>query len=281
MMMTKINGCDIHYEMMGEENGKTIFFIHGGPGLGDCRGDVLSFSSLASEFRLVFLDMRGSGRSENIPPFTHEQWVEDINGLRQHLGLDTIILHGSSYGGFIVLEYLLKYQEYVSHAILNVTAANNEHHYAAIENALNSNLPGISPDRIRRLFEGLVHSDEDFKDLYAAIQPLYAMKPDEETMKQKLESIYFHYQTHNFAFNHNLKNYDLTSRLQEIHVPVLVTGGRKDWITPIEYSEEIARGIESATLVVFEENGHSLVREKTDEYISHLKSFLSHQPVSQ
>jgi proline iminopeptidase len=280
-MFETINGCKLYYEILGEENKDTIFFIHGGPGLGDCRGDVLSFAPLASDYRLVFIDMRGSGRSEDVGPFSHDQWVEDINELRKHVGADKIAIHGSSYGGFITLEYLLKYQEHVSHGLLNVTSANNEHHYAAIENALNSNLPGIDPERMKRLFEGEVLSNEDFRDLYGAILPLYAMKPDEAVMKSKLDAIHFHYATHNYAFNQNLANYNLNPRLHEIKVPVLVTGGRHDWITPPECSEEIAAGIPNAKLVIFENNGHSLVREKTEEYINLLNEFISQTPVSQ
>jgi proline iminopeptidase len=275
-----INGCQLYYEVLGEENNETLFFIHGGPGLGDCRGDVLSFAPLASDFRLVFLDMRGSGRSEDVPPYTHDQWVEDINELRKHIGVEKIMIHGSSYGGFIALEYVLKYQQHVSHAFFNVTSANNEHHYAAVENALNSNLPGIDQERLKRLFEGTVESNEDFKSLYGSILPLYAMNPDEEVMKSKLDAIYYHYATHNYAFNKNLETYNLNPRLHEINVPVLVTGGRHDWITPAECSEEIAAGISSAKLVIFENNGHALVREKTEEYMNLLKEFVQQPTVS-
>ncbi|MFZ3590445.1 alpha/beta fold hydrolase [Bacillus sp. DJP31] len=280
-MLITINNCQLYYEVLGEEHKETILFIHGGPGLGDCRGDVLSFAPLASTYRLVFIDMRGSGRSQDVAPYTHDQWVEDINELRKHFGLNKIIIHGSSYGGFIAQEYVLKYQSHVSHALFNVTSANNEHHYAAIENALNSNLPGIDQDRMRRLFEGNVQSNDDFKDLYSAIMPLYAMIPDEEIMKSKLESIHFHYETHNYAFNQNLATYNLNSRLHEIKVPVLVTGGRHDWITPIECSEEIVANIPNARLVIFENNGHSLVREKTEAYINLIKEFVLQAPVSQ
>ncbi len=281
-MYITINGCNIYYEIHGADhhNQGTIFFIHGGPGLGDCRGDVLSFAALASKYRLVFLDMRGSGRSEDVPPYTHEQWVEDINELRKQIGADYIMIHGSSYGGFIAMEYVLKYQQHVTHAFFNVTSADNQHHYAAIENALKSQLPGIDAERLRRLFEGEVLSNEDFRELYGAILPLYAMKPDEKVMKEKLDSIYFHYETHNFAFNHNLAVYNLKPLLHEIKIPVLVTGGRHDWITPAECSEDITDGIENAKLVIFENNGHSLIREKTDEYIKLLTDFVEGTPVS-
>jgi proline iminopeptidase len=274
-MYTTINDNQLYYEVHGKEDGEPIFFIHGGPGLGDCRNDIQTFSILEDQYKLVFLDMRGSGRSEAKPPFTHEQWTEDIHELRHQLALGKINIHGSSYGGFIALEYVLRYPEYVSRVMLNVTSSNNRHHYLAIENALKSNLPGIDRDMLERLFAGKVKSNEEFKEMFGAILPLYAVQYDEEKARERLEAIYFHYQTHNDAFRYNLENYNLTERLHEIKVPVLVTGGRHDWITPAECSEETAAGIEGSTLVIFEDNGHSLIREKTEQYTSLLKDFLS------
>lgn len=274
-MITKINGCDIYYEVHGKEDGDPIFFIHGGPGMGDCRGDVATFSPLGDQYKLVFLDMRGSGRSEDTPPYTHEQWAEDIDQLRELLGFEKIAIHGASYGGFISLEYALRFPERLSHVLLNVTAASNEHHNLAIENALNSKLPGIHLDMLERLFGGRVNSNEEFKEMYAAIQPLYAVKFNPEEAKAKLDGIYFHYATHNAAFSENLAHFDVRSRLGEINVPVLVTGGRLDWIVPAKYSEEMAAGIPGAKLVIFEENGHSLIREKSGEYLNLVRNFLS------
>jgi len=274
-MFATINDCQLYYEVHGNENGHPIFFIHGGPGLGDCRADVHTFAPLGDQFKLIFLDMRGSGRSEEKPPFTHDQWIDDIDQLRQTLGLDKITIHGSSYGGFISLEYALKYQQNLSHVLLNVTAATNEHHYIAIENALNSNLPGIEKDMLERLFNGEVSSNDEFKEMYSAILPLYAaVEFDPVAAKAKLDSIHYHYATHNAAFHDNLRTYDLRGRLPEISVPVLVTGGRLDWITPAENSEEIAKGIPGSKLVIFEKNGHSLVREESEQYLALVREFI-------
>jgi proline iminopeptidase len=278
-MLTELNGCQIYYEVHGKEDGDPIFFIHGGPGLGDCRGDVLTFAPLGEEYKLVFLDMRGSGRSADIPPFTHAQWADDIEALRQQLGFGKIAIHGSSYGGFISQEYALRYPDSISHVFLNVTAANNEHHYMAIKNALNSNLPGINKGMLERLFNGEVASNEEFKEMYGAILPLYAVEYDPEVGKAKLDAIFYHYATHNAAFHENLSQYDLRDRLNEIKVPTLITAGRLDWIVPAVYSEEMARKIPGSKLVVFEKNGHSLVRERSEEYLTLLKDFLTKEEV--
>lgn len=274
-MLTVLNGCEIYYETLGEKEGKdAIFFIHGGPGLGDCRGDVNTFADLSDEYYLVFIDMRGSGRSAEVPPYTHEQWVDDIDALRKLLGLEKIILHGASYGGFIVQEYVLRYPENTKAILLNVTAPDNEHHYKAIENALNSDKADVNLENLTRLFEGKVKSNDDFRELYASILPLYTMKQDVEAQKAKLDGIYFHYETHNAAFHENLKSFDLKDRLHEVKVPSMVTAGKHDWIIPPEYSKAIADRIPNATFVLFENYGHSLVREQGDVYKGLVRKFL-------
>jgi proline-specific peptidase len=273
-MFATINGNMIYYEVHGKEHGEAIFFIHGGPGLGDCRGDIKAFSSLGNEYKLVFLDMRGSGRSEGKPPFTHEQWTSDIDGLRKYLGIDRIKILGGSYGGFLSLEYVLRYPEHVTHVILRDTAASSNYNDLSIQKALDSNLPGIDQDMLHRLFEGRVRSNEEFKQMFTAILPLYTVEYDEEVARQRLDAIFYHYETHNFAFSQNKPKYDLSRRLREIEVPVLVTVGRHDWITPVVCSEDIAKGIGSSKLVIFENSGHSPHVEENEQYVKLVREFL-------
>src|SRR5699024_418688 len=222
-MLTTINGCDIYYTVKGNPAGETIFFIHGGPGMSDSRGDEAAFSALGDTYQLVFMDNRGSGRSDTVPPYTHEQWTSDIDAMRAHLGLEKIIILGGSYGGFLTLEYTLRYPERVKAVMLRDTAANHDHHHLSIEKALNSQLPGIDHGMLRRLFAGEVRSNDEFKEMIRAILPLYTVKEDKEADERQLENIYFHYETHNYAFSVNQKQYNVEARLPEINVPVLIT----------------------------------------------------------
>lgn len=275
-MKTLINGCRIYYEIFGSSQATdTIFFIHGGPGLGDCRGDIFTFKDLQEHYQLVFLDMRGSGRSEEVPPYTHRQWIEDIDELRKKLGIEKIILHGSSYGGFIVQEYAIAFPEHTKKIVLNVTAPDNEHHETAIANALESGKTNVTKDELERLFNGEVNSNEDFKTLYRRILPLYTMKQDKKAQEEKLAQIYFHYDTHNAAFHENLKNFDVKDRLPGISAPALVVAGKHDWIIPAKYSRQIAELIPHSIFVLFENYGHSLVREQGEVYKSILRQFLN------
>lgn len=274
-MKVMLNGCNIYYKVKGNQKGETIFFIHGGPGMSDSRGDEAAFSELGDNYQLVFMDNRGSGRSDTVPPYTHEQWIADIDALREYLGIEKIIILGGSYGGFLTLEYTLHYPERVKAVILRDTASNNKHHHLSVEKALNSKLPGIDESMLKRLFDGEVESNEEFKKMIRAILPLYTVEENPKADEQQLNGIYFHYETHNYAFSVNQKKYDVKSRLPEIKAPVLITVGVHDWVTPVECSDELATEIKNNTYVKFQDSGHSPHVEENEDYLKLVREFLN------
>jgi len=74
--------------------------------------------------KLIFIDERGSGRSqklEDASKYTVENMVEDVEDVRQALGLGKISLMGHSYGGVLAQAYALKYQKNLTHLILGST----------------------------------------------------------------------------------------------------------------------------------------------------------------
>ena len=272
-MYVTINDAQLYIEIYGEENERSILFLHGGPGMGDCRGDILTFKEkLENEYKLVFVDLRGSGRSTDIPPYSHEQWVEDIEEIRKQCNLTKLIILGSSYGGFLAQEYAVKYPENVEYLILNVTSPDDRNSGVAIRNAIESQID-ITLVELTRLFNGEVQSNEDFKMLYKKIQPLYVKDFDPVKAEERLNSIFFHYETHNVAFK-NLVNFDMLPKLKDLTCKVLITSGEKDWITPPECGEKIYNASPQAVFIVFKEYGHSFVREIPSDFIAILQRFL-------
>jgi proline-specific peptidase len=271
-MWAEINGIRLFYEVRG--SGPAIMTLHGGPGISDHRSNLAAFGDLADSFTVVAYDHRGSGLSEGEPPFSHEQWVADCEALRRHLGLGKVVMIGGSYGGFLTLEYALRYPENLAAVILRDTAASFKYDARATETALNSGLPGIDRESMRRFMEGYVIDNEDFKQLWLATQPLYTVAFDPEEARRKAESIRFRYQTHNYTFQHVFPGWDIVDRLKEIQVPVLVTVGRHDWITPVEASEELHRHLPDSELVIFEQSGHSPQFEEKAKYLATVRDFI-------
>lgn len=277
-MFITINGAELFVDIQGE--GPPIIAHHGGPGMSDHRNAKVAFAPLADAYQIINFDARGSGRSSAIPPYTHEQWVSDLDALRDHLGFDTFIMTGGSYGGYIALEYTLTHPKRVTHLILRDTAASHAYEQQAKAKALaRASEFGIDADDLNRIFAGQVKDDDDFRHVFAQIAPLYDANYDPDKTARWLDTIIFRAETHNAAFAHNVPNFDLTNRLGEIKVPTLIIVGRHDWITPLEASEELATGIPNAELVIFENSGHSPQQEEHEKFVAVVRDFLARHGV--
>jgi len=95
------HGVLIYYKSIG--HGTPLFILHGGPGAS--HDYFLPYLlPLARQNRLVFIDERGSGRSEkleDVSAYTVENMVDDTEAVRQALQLGNIALLGHSCGGVL------------------------------------------------------------------------------------------------------------------------------------------------------------------------------------
>ena len=276
-MFVEVNGARLRVDVQGEGNAVPIYTHHGAPGLGSHAEPKRAFGPLADAYRIVAFDARGSGDSDAVPPYTHEQWVADLDALRANFGDEKIVLAGGSYGGYVALEYTLAHPDRVTHLILRDTSASRRFEGLARQNALAraAEYPDITEEMLDKLFNGRVDSDEQLKEYWATIAPLYDANTTPEKIAQRIASARFRYETHNYAFSQNIPNYDLTGRLHEIRCPVLIVVGRHDWITPVAASEEIKAGIPHAHLEVFENSGHSPQLEENEKFVALVREFLA------
>src|SRR5882672_9141330 len=112
------HGVLIYYKTVGR--GAPLVIVHGGPGAS--HDYFLPYLlPLARRNRLIFIDERGSGRSEKLDDpagYTVENMVEDLEAVRRELGLGKISLLGHSYGGVLAQAYAFKYQANLGHLLL-------------------------------------------------------------------------------------------------------------------------------------------------------------------
>ncbi len=101
------NGLKLYYEIVGQ--GRPLLLLNGGPGFSHAY--LQSLSALKDDAQLIFFDQRGTGRSDKADPhdYTVDANVEDVEQLRQQLGLDDFILFGHSWGGMLAQAYICKY----------------------------------------------------------------------------------------------------------------------------------------------------------------------------
>lgn len=72
----------------------------------------------------------------------------------------------------------------------------------------------------------------------------------------------------------NTEGWDIRERLNEIHVPTLVTCGEYDFCTPSQ-AETIHNGVRNSELVIFEGTSHYTYAEDPDKYLAVINDFLS------
>jgi proline iminopeptidase len=112
-------GHELYYEECGNPDGKPVVFLHGGPGAG-ANPAVRRFFD-PGLYRIVVFDQRGSGRSRphaSLEENTTWHLVDDIEKLREHLGIVCWQVFGGSWGSTLALSYAQKHPSVVTELIL-------------------------------------------------------------------------------------------------------------------------------------------------------------------
>lgn len=273
-MFRDVNDTRLFVETLGE--GPPLLVMHGGLGL-----DHTYFrpwlDPLASELQLIYYDHRGNGRSAQPTEWStveHATWVEDADALRDALGHDRILLLGHSYGGFLALEYALRYPDRLTGLILCSTAPVVD--YAERSFAIAAER--ATPEQLETLasaLSGPVADDAAFLAAFRQVIPIYFHAYEPATGEALLRVLRPRAAAFNRSFFHCLPRYDVRERLEEIGVPTLILGGRSDWFPPPEAGpERLAAAMPSAELVMFERSGHFPFIEEPERFLEVLRSWV-------
>ena len=112
----------LYVRLAGElQADNVIIAIHGGPGM--TSHYMLNLESLTGEgYAVVTYDQRGVGRSSSpaadASSYTLEKYVEDLDAIRESLGVESVHLFGHSWGGIVALRYASLYPEKVRSIVL-------------------------------------------------------------------------------------------------------------------------------------------------------------------
>jgi proline iminopeptidase len=212
-MFVQVNDNSLNVEVLGPDGAPVIIVHHGGGGIGSLAEPKASFGWLADTFRIVVYDARGCGISEGKPPYSHAQWAADLDGVRQWLGVDQVIVAGGSYGGFIAMEYAIAYPEHTRAMILRDTSPDSTNLKLVFENARKQTRVDLNWDNFERYWTGHIRDDADLKACWAEIAPLYSYEDDRERAAARVENGSYRHETHNWCFQQNRATYDVKPAL--------------------------------------------------------------------
>jgi pimeloyl-ACP methyl ester carboxylesterase len=270
-----IRDVSLNVKIMGQ--GYPLVLMHGGPGAD--LYTLLSFRPLADQFTLVFYDHRGNGRTKGAPveSMNFEHLTADADALRQALGFDKWAVLGHSFGGYVALEYALRYPHSLSHLLLLDTGA--DHRWSQEKAPEELARRGFSPETValaRRFFNGQIEPREMMPALmkmgnaynpYTGLRQMPHLLVTGLQTKLRPEALIY-------SATHFLKDWTVMDRLGEINVPTLVMAGRDDFIYPPEHQEELAAKIPSAHLVLIDHAGHNPHDEQPAQTIWAVRDFM-------
>ena len=284
-MKARIRGTEIYFDVDGAglvPDGErmvqrpTLFLLHGGPG-GDHVGFKSTVARLVDVAQLVYVDHRGSGRSAASDPSTYtlDENIDDVDALRDYLGLDSICLLGSSYGGMVAQGYAIRYPDRVSNLVLCATAPS----YRFLEDAKRIVAERGTPEQqavCETLWNGSFESLEQVREYYQAMGPMYSVTHDAEKSAESWSRGTRNFEQLNLGFSGFLRDFDYTEQLDSIACPTLVLAGEQDWICPPNHSRDIAERVPRAHLKVFSKSAHNIAGDEPEEFLAAVRGFLTY-----
>ena len=274
-----VPGGEVWYRLVGDGGDTPLLTLHGGPGASSAAFAPLA--SIGARRPVLFYDQLGAGRSDT--PADPSLWqlgrfVDEIEAVRDSLGLERIHLLGHSWGGFLAIEYMLTRPRGVASLVLCGTAASVPEFEREVHRLV-ADLPADVVAALRRHEAAGTTGDAEY---FAAVlqfmqrhlcrlEPwpdlLIEINPMETPASQLM------WGPNEFTGTGNLREWDRTARRGEIRVPTLVTCGRFDEATPA-CAETLRRGIGGAEMHVFEQSAHMTFLEQPEEFLRVVGAFL-------
>jgi proline-specific peptidase len=255
-----IHGYKIFFKTFGKATKGNVLCVHGGP---INHKYMLPLSDLAKHgYSVVFYDQLGSGESE-VPKkkncYTAEYFIEEIEMVRTKLELGRVHLIGSSWGGLLALGYALKHQDKLLSLVTMGGVANVEKTFAELRR-LRRKMPHV--DKQLKKYEetgdydnpGYLKAYNEFCRQTLCRLPSYPPELSEGARGFQ-ESYRMLWGPDEFDILGNMRYWDVSEKLNEIHVPALISCGRYDMVTP-RITRDIARRIPDAKLVIFQKSAH-------------------------
>jgi pimeloyl-ACP methyl ester carboxylesterase len=280
LSFTSRDGRKLTYRKLG--HGPVLVCHPGGPGFSATYfGDL---AALWEQFTLIMLNPRGTGGSErprDPRAYQIDDYVSDLEDLRNHLGLERLVLLGHAHGGVVAMAYAAAYPARVRRLVLASTLARfAPDQEAAMHRGIEKrSAQPWAADAISALEEeqaGHFTTDAELSPLVFRELPLYfahfgaAEAGYLDTLKSEMINA-----DALKLFNAEIFNtFDLRERLPSITSPTLVITGDEDFICGPVCAEEICAGVKGARMVVVGDAGHQLFVEQPQAFHDEVADFL-------
>ena len=262
----RTNGQDLYYEIHGD--GPPLVLVMG-IGYDSSLWTLQQVPQLSTQFRVVLLDNRDSGRSSRADhPYTIADMADDVVGLLDALGIHRTHLLGLSMGSMIGMEFALRHADRLDRLVLagpGAAPARSAVDPISTWNWVKANDPS-----------GEVFGAQQFTWLFSS-----AFLRDQQAVQETITLLASNPNPiEPDAYDRQARAYlqfDALDRLGGITATTMVIVGEQDLLTPPWVAREVADGIPGARfeLITGDGSSHVMPLERPDDFNQLVMSFLA------
>lgn len=262
-----------------------VLLLHGGPSA--THEYLESFESFFPQegFEFYEYDQLGayySDQPEDTSLWTIERFVEEVEQVRQALGMDkeNFYIYGNSWGGILGLEYALKYQDNMKGLIIS-NMMSSIPQYSEYLKKLHSNMRKSAVDSIMNYEANKQYSDSNYQRLLMAEYytkhvcrlPVWPEAVN-RSFKHLNYPIYLLMQgPSEFSISGRLLNWDRSRDLKNITVPTLTVGATFDTMDP-EHMKWMSTQVQKGRFLLCPEGSHMSMWDDQKNFFPGVISFI-------
>lgn len=269
MKVELADGGSLFVEELG--GGFPLFVLHGGPGL-DHSMFRPYLDPLAEDFRVLYVDQRGQGRSERVDPstLTLAVFARDVDLLAEALGLEDFAVLGHSFGAIVATWHAINLGTAAAY-VISGGGDSSENLLADIDASLEAMGEASGPIADSWEQEKAVETEEELKELLRVQMPFhFAGVPPPGYGDDTVGSpeVLRHFAKVGYG------DFDYTPHLGHIQKPTLVIVGEQDRTTTPRAARVLHEGIDGSELLVIPGVGHMSLVEAPEAYLAAVRRFL-------
>ena len=289
---TKIITLDNGYHLWTNTQGEGdihLLALHGGPG-----GNHEYWEDAAEQLKkqglnvqVTMYDQLGSLYSDQ-PDYsdpeiakkylTYKYFLDEVDEVREKLGLDNFYLIGQSWGGLLVQEYAVKYGQHLKGAIISSMVDEIDDYVKHVNALREKTLSKEAVDFMKDCEAKNDYSNPKYQEYVQVMNENYIDRKQPSKLYHLKDlggdAVYNAFQGDNeFVITGKLKDWHFRNQLKNIKAPTLITFGEHESM-PIATGKKMAELIPNAKFVTTPNGGHHHMVDNPDVYYKHLADFI-------
>lgn len=285
-IITLDNGYHLWTRTVGYGDIK-LLCLHGGPGgtheywenFGDELADLGVQVSMYDQLGSFYSDQPDYSDPQIAAKYlTYDYFLEEVEEVRQKLGLDNFYLIGQSWGGLLVQMYAVKYGQHLKGAIISSMVDEIDEYVTSVNQC---RLQTLGADKVRymqKIEQENRLDDPTYQSYVDILNAEYVNRKQPEAIRHLVSTmatdVYNVFQGDNeFVITGKLKDWHFRQHLHEIKVPTLLTFGEHETM-PLATAKIMQQEIPHARLETTPNGGHHHMIDNAPVYFAHLKKFI-------